>query len=82
VVVSLSSDNPTAATVPPSVTVAAGATAATFTVATNPVATSQLSTIIGTAGGATRSATLTVTTEFQATNGSVSLARGGTGAGG
>lgn len=29
----------------------------------------------------TRSATLTVTTEFQATNGSASLARGGTGGG-
>ena len=35
VVVWLSSDNPTAATVPPSVTVPAGATAATFTVTTN-----------------------------------------------
>ena len=81
VVVSLSSDNTTAATVPPSVTVPAGSTAATFTVTTNPVANSQSSIIIGTAGGATRSATLTVTTEFQATNGSVSLARGGTGSG-
>jgi hypothetical protein len=54
VVVSLSSNNPTAATVPPSVTVPAGSTAATFTVTTNPVANSQSSTIIGTAGGATQ----------------------------
>jgi hypothetical protein len=58
-----------------------GSTAATFTVTTNPVAKPQSSSIIGTAGGATRSATLTVRTEFQATNGSVLLARGGTGAG-
>ena len=79
VVVALSSNNPTAATVPPSVTVPAGSTAATFTVTTNPVANPQSSIIIGTAGGATRSATLTVRTEFQATNGSVSLAQGGTG---
>ena len=45
---------PHAATVPPSVTVPAGSTAATFTVTTNPVANPQSSIIIGTAGGATR----------------------------
>jgi hypothetical protein len=81
VVVSLSSNNTTAATVPGSVTVPAGSTAATFTVTTNSLANPQSSTIIGTSGEATRSATLTVTTQFQATNGSVSLARGGTGSG-
>jgi hypothetical protein len=54
VAVALSSNNPTAATVPPSVTVPAGSTAATFTVTTNPVANPQSSIIIGTAGGATR----------------------------
>jgi hypothetical protein len=81
VAVSLTSDNTTAATVPASVTVAAGSTTATFTVTTNPVANSQSSIIIGTAGGVTRHSVLTVTTEFHASNGSVSLARGGTGGG-
>ena len=80
-VVSLSSDNTTAATVPPSVTVAAGARSANFTVTTHPVQNSQSSIIIGTAGGATRHAVLTVRTEFDARNGSVSLARGGNGSG-
>lgn len=80
-VVSLSSNNTVAATVPESVTVAAGATGASFTVTTKPVQNSQSSTIIGTAGGVTRSSTLTVVTEFQAANGSISLARGGTGSG-
>lgn len=80
-VVSLSSNNTAAATVPESVTVAAGATGVSFTVTTNPVQNSQSSTIIGTAGGVTRSSTLTVVTEFQAANGSIFLARGGTGSG-
>lgn len=76
VVVTLSSDNTTAATVPPSVTVPAGATSAGFTVTTHPVQNSQSAIIIGTAGGATRHAVLTVRTEFDANNGSISLARG------
>lgn len=80
-VVSLSSNNTNAATVPPSVTVAAGETRASFTVTTNTVTNSQSSTIVATAGGVTRSSTLTVTTESDATTGSVSLARGGTGSG-
>lgn len=80
-VVALSSDNTVAATVPPSVTVAAGSASATFTVTTNPVTNSQSSIIIGTAGGVTRHSVLTVVTQFEADNGSVSLARGGNGQG-
>src|SRR5467141_1801689 len=59
--VALSSSNTAAATVPPSVTVAAGATTATFTVSTSAVAASTTVTISGTYSGATRSASLTVT---------------------
>jgi hypothetical protein len=81
VTVSLSSDNTVAATVPPDVTVPAGSTSATFTVTTNQISNSQSANIIGTAGGTTRHATLTVTTQFQSQNGSVSLARGGRGGG-
>jgi len=80
-IVSLSSDNTTAATVPPDVTIAAGSTAATFPVTTNPIPNPQSALIIGVAGGVTRFAILTVTTESQAENGSVSLARGGNGGG-
>jgi hypothetical protein len=57
----LSSSNPAVATVPASVTVAAGATSATFPVTTSAVASSTSVTITGSAGGASRSATLTVT---------------------
>lgn len=81
IVVSLSSDNTVAATVPASVTVAAGTTAASFTVTTNPIPNPQSALIIGVAGGVAKFAILTVTTEFQAGNGSVSLARGGNGGG-
>jgi hypothetical protein len=81
VVVTLSSDNTAAATVPPSVTVPAGATTASFTVTTHPVQNSQSSVIVGTAGGASRNAVLTVTTQRDADVGSVSLARGGNGQG-
>jgi hypothetical protein len=80
-VIALTSDNTVAATVPPSVTVAAGSASATFTVTTNPVTNSQSSIIIGTAGGVTRHAVLTVVTQFEADNGSISLARGGSGEG-
>jgi hypothetical protein len=77
----LESNNTAAATVPPSVTVAAGSTSATFTVTTNVVSNSQSSTIIATAGGVTKASTITVTTQFQSENGSVSLSRGGRGEG-
>lgn len=59
-VVTLSSSNTVAATVPASVTVPAGSTSATFTVTTLGVAASTSSTITGTLG-VSASATLTVT---------------------
>jgi len=59
-VVALSSSNTVAARVPSSVTVAAGATSATFTVSTSAVAASTTATISGVYGGVTRSAALTV----------------------
>jgi FG-GAP-like repeat len=60
-VVTLSSSNTSAATVPASVTVPAGAFSATFTVSTASVTASTSLTITGAFGGVTRSATLTVT---------------------
>ena len=60
-VVTLSSSNTTVASVPSSVTVAAGATSATFTVSTSAVAVSTTVSISATFGGASRSASLTVT---------------------
>ena len=80
VTVALSSDNTAVATVPPSVTVVAGATSATFTVSTNQV-NSQSSDIIGTAGGVTRYAIITVWDEFHFTHGSISIVPGGNGSG-
>ncbi|MFP5253249.1 MAG: hypothetical protein ACLGH4_05585 [Actinomycetes bacterium] len=77
----LSSDNTTVATVPSTVTVPAGATTATFTVETKPTTNSQSSLIVAEAGGGRVGAVLTVTSEFAASNGSVSLARGGNGEG-
>ena len=59
-VVSLSSDNTSAATVPASVTVAAGAASATFTIATVPVSSATIARISGLFGGVTRSTNLTV----------------------
>src|SRR4029077_8836464 len=59
--VALSSSNTAAARVPASVTVAAGATSASFTVSTSAVAASTTVTISAAYGGATRSASLTVT---------------------
>jgi len=59
--VTLSSSNTAAANVPPNVTVAAGATTATFTVSTSAVVTSTAVTISAAYSGATRSASLTVT---------------------
>ncbi len=67
-VVTLSSGNTSVATVPASVTVASGATSATFTVATTPVSASSSAVIGGSFGGATRSATLTVTPPGQSAN--------------
>ena len=61
VVVSLSSDNPSAANVPASVTVAGGATSATFAVNTSPVSVSTAVTISSLYGGLTRPANLTIT---------------------
>ena len=55
------SDNSSAATTPASVTVAQGATSATFTIATTSVAASTPVTITASSGGVTRTAALTVT---------------------
>ena len=59
--VALTNSNTTVASVPSNVTVAAGATTATFTVSTSAVAASTTVTISATYGSATRSASLTVT---------------------
>ena len=59
--VTLSSSNLSVAAVPASATVAAGALSAPFTVGTVSVTASTLATITAAFGGATRSATLTVT---------------------
>lgn len=58
--ITLSSSNPTVASVPPSVTVAAGSTTATFMVTTGAVAAATTVTISATYAGATKSASLTV----------------------
>jgi hypothetical protein len=60
-IVALSSSNTTVASVPSSVTVAAGATTATFTVSTSAVASSTVVTISASFSGGTSSASLTVT---------------------
>jgi hypothetical protein len=60
-VVTLASSNPNTATVPGTITIAAGATSRTFTVATSSVTAQTSLTITGSFGGASRSATLTVT---------------------
>ena len=60
VVVLLTSSLPSAASVPPSVTVVAGATTAAFAVTTSPVSSDAPVTITANAGGAAASATLTV----------------------
>ncbi len=75
-VVSLSSSNPGVASVPPSVTVAAAAVSANFTVSTTAVNDTQSSVITATAGGLSRSATLTVVPQSVEQRGSISLARG------
>ena len=77
----LSSDNTAVATVPATVTVPAGAVTTTFTVETHPTTNSQSALLVAEAGGGRVGAVLTVTTEFDANFGSVSLARGGNGEG-
>jgi hypothetical protein len=57
--VTLSSSDTTVATVPASVTIAAGASSASFTVSTSAGTTTRTATITGSAGGATQSAVLT-----------------------
>lgn len=79
--VALSSDNTAAATVPPSVSVPAGSTSATFTVSTNTVTNSQSAIIIATAGGTTVHSIITVWTPFQFANGSIAIVPGGNGSG-
>jgi len=59
-VVTLASSNVTIATVPASVTVAAGATSAIFTITTNRVTATKSVTISGVRGGLTKTALLTV----------------------
>jgi hypothetical protein len=60
-IVALSSNNTATARVPPSVTVTAGATSATFTVSTSAVTASTTVTISAAYSGVTRSASLSVT---------------------
>ncbi|MEO5851196.1 MAG: hypothetical protein ABIQ15_01665 [Nocardioides sp.] len=79
--VDLSSDNPAVATVPAGVTVPAGATAASFQVTTYPVTNSQSALIIGTAGGVTTYAIVTVRTQSSFSNGSISVLAAGSGRG-
>ena len=66
-VVNLSSSNTAVASVPPSVTVASGATTAQFAVTTNSVTSATTVTITGTGGGATRTTTLTVNPQSSGT---------------
>ena len=79
--VALSSDNTAAATVPAGVTVPAGATKASFPVTTLAVTNPQSALIIGTAGGLTAYAIITVRTAFQSANGSISILPAGNGSG-
>ena len=82
-VVDLSSDNTAAATVPPSVTVAAGSTSATLAVSTKQV-NAQSATIIGTIGGdfsTEKHAIVTVWDSFHFSHGSLSIIPGGNGSG-
>jgi hypothetical protein len=79
--VSLTSDNPVAASVPPSVTVAAGSTSASFTISTNQIGNPQSSLIIGTAGAITTYGIITVWTPFLFANGFVAVIPGGGGSG-
>jgi hypothetical protein len=82
-VVDLMSDNTAVATVPPSVTVMAGSTRATFAVATSALATGS-AVIIGTVGGVWSThkyAIITTYTAFHFANGSISMLPSGNGHG-
>jgi hypothetical protein len=82
--VDLTSDNTAAATVPPSVTVSAGSTSATFTVSTKELTNAQSAVIIGTVGGdfsTERHDVITVWDPFHFSNGSIAILPGGTGSG-
>src|SRR3954447_27010979 len=79
--VALSSDDPAAATVQPSVTVPAGSRTASFPVTTNVVPNPQSSLIIGTAGAVTTYAIVTVWTPSLFNTGSIGIIPGGTGSG-
>jgi hypothetical protein len=83
-VVDLTSDNTAVATVPPSVTVPAGSTRATFTISTKEVTNAQSAVIIGTVGGVfstERHSVITVWDPFHFSNGSISILPGGNGSG-
>jgi hypothetical protein len=79
--VSLTSDNPAAATVPASVTVPAGAQSASFPVTTFVVPNPQSALIIGTGGGVTTYAIITAWTPSTFNRGSISILPGGNGSG-
>jgi hypothetical protein len=82
-VVQLTNDYPHIATVPASVTVAPGATSASFPVATAPDTTGS-AIIVGTVGGdwsTHKYDIITTYTAFQFNNGSISILPGGTGSG-
>ena len=81
VVVALSSDNPAAATVPAGVTVPAGSLSASFPVTTLTVPNPQSALIIGTAGGVTTYAIITVRTPSTFSSGSISVLAAGSGRG-
>src|SRR5215203_3770467 len=82
--VDLTSDNTAAATVPPSVTVPAGSTRASFTVSTKQLTNAQSAVIIGTVGGVfstERHAVVTVWDAFHFSNGTIAILPGGSGSG-
>jgi hypothetical protein len=74
-VVTVASSNPSVAGVPASVTVAQGATSASFSVTTTPVSGSTTVTISATYGGLTKTATLTVTPPAIADTVAITLAQ-------
>jgi uncharacterized repeat protein (TIGR01451 family) len=74
-VVMLASSNGAVASVPPSVTVAAGATSASFTVTTTPVSVSTSVNLSATYAGLTKTATLTVMPPVTADSVAITLAQ-------
>jgi hypothetical protein len=71
----LASSNGTVASVPPSVTVAAGATSASFTVTTTPISVSTTVNISATYAGLTKTAALTVMPPATTDTVTITLAR-------